>query len=110
MPQTIGGVVDVFIRPAPQVRSLGCRQRAHYFCRGAQHQRAGRNFHALNHQSIRADDGLFSDNRAVKNGCAHAHKNLVANGAGVQDCRMTNRNVIAKNARKVIGEMRTALS
>ena len=52
-----------------------------------------------------ADEALVADDRAIEDGGAHANEHFVANGAGVKDGAVTDGDVVAEQAGKIIGQM-----
>jgi len=61
--------------------------------------------HALRHQRLGANDGLFAHPRAVQNHRAHAHEHFIADRARMDYGAVTNGDPVADNARILVGKV-----
>jgi len=88
-----------------QTGAFPARQLAHDPGRSAEHQRAGRDFHALRHQRVGSDERLPAHHRAVQNHRAHANQHFIAYLAGVDNCRVAHGHVIAQPAGELVRQV-----
>jgi hypothetical protein len=103
--QTIRAVVHILLRPPFQSGTFFLRQFADNFRWRAQYERAGRNFRSLCYQRLRADERLLADDCAIEDHCAHADQRFVADGAGMDNRAMADRDPVADEARKIVREV-----
>ncbi len=94
--------LDVAPGPAGNVVLFVERKLPPDFCRRAEDERAGRNFHPESDERVRADDGARADFGAVENDRAHANKDLIVDLARVNDGAVANGDELAY-ARRITG-------
>ncbi len=72
---------------------------------GADDEAAGGDIGAIGDEGPGADDGVMADDGAVHDGGAHAYEAFVFDGAGVDDGRVADGDVLADEDGEVVGEV-----
>ena len=100
--EAIGGILRIFFSGGPQLSLLCGIQSPDDPGGRAQHERPWRNLCALGDQRIGANQTPVTDHCAVQDGGSHSDQHFVANRAGVNNRRMTDRHVVPHQARTLV--------